>query len=443
MGVSVYVNGSDISDYVVSVERSHSLCRPISTATIYHTWDTGGFSTYEPVVIYEDGTKVFTGYTQEISVKRMNPELYILAKDPLIRAADTWIDTEIVTNQEWLIYWLSYFLNLSGVSFTAGTTTNKYMPPNTSWQIGSAYEHIVTLSKMLGWYIFSDPDGIIHVQDVSIGASSKTIATKSNILNFKRARSLDRARNATIVFGYGNLFSKQTTTVAGISDERVAVMASPLVGTQALADELAVTMLADFSKIGDEKNAKITGDPNLKIADTVTVKERFSKTNQPCLVTSIESRYQETYEMDITLDERCPSFWGYAPYPSGYYGAGSGIYKSTWGGGLYVLFSGEWNPINGNLPETAKQVYWFDVDESVIFAATAVGLYRSMDLGESYTKIPLTIPSGVYTQTEMVPIGVEIDKVEPNIVWAVAYNTAVVGVYRTEDFGETWECIGL
>ncbi len=64
MGIQLTIGGTDFTDYVVSSERSHNICNPLSSLDIELSPDLPrDIETYESVVFYENGTKVFTGYT--------------------------------------------------------------------------------------------------------------------------------------------------------------------------------------------------------------------------------------------------------------------------------------------------------------------------------------------------------------------------------------------
>ena len=61
------------------------------------------------------------------------------------------------------------------------------------------------------------------------------------------------------------------------------------------------------------------------------------------------------------------------------------------------------------------------------------GLYRSLDGGDTWTKLSKGLPEG-----DIGRIGIDISKSQPNIVYAIVENKKKNGVYKSEDRGETW-----
>ncbi len=61
------------------------------------------------------------------------------------------------------------------------------------------------------------------------------------------------------------------------------------------------------------------------------------------------------------------------------------------------------------------------------------GLYRSLDGGETWTKLTTGMPEG-----DIGRIGIAISKSHPNIVYAIIENKQRGGVYKSEDRGDSW-----
>jgi photosystem II stability/assembly factor-like uncharacterized protein len=106
-------------------------------------------------------------------------------------------------------------------------------------------------------------------------------------------------------------------------------------------------------------------------------------------------------------------------------GAVGTLYRSVDGGG--------WQPAAGIPLDTGVQAFTSHPDEpGTVFAATRVGVYKSTNSGESWTR--LAVPS----QNEEF-WSVTIHPLNHNVVFAGA---APVGVYRSDDGGEHWRRVG-
>jgi photosystem II stability/assembly factor-like uncharacterized protein len=89
-----------------------------------------------------------------------------------------------------------------------------------------------------------------------------------------------------------------------------------------------------------------------------------------------------------------------------------------------------WEPLTKGLPE-ATQVQAITVhptEPGVVYLGTWDGLYRSLDHGERWERLPLPEPGGEVWSVLVHPT-------RPRVVYA---GTSPVGVYRSEDGGETW-----
>ena len=122
-----------------------------------------------------------------------------------------------------------------------------------------------------------------------------------------------------------------------------------------------------------------------------------------------------------------------------------GVYRSIDGGQTWeqVLFIADDTGVvditldksdPNRLLAAAWQRYSFGQDWYVGGAAS--GIYRSLDGGDTWTKLGGGLPTGA----DVGRIGVDIAESNPNTAYAVVINSTggLIGIYRTQDFGTTW-----
>ena len=114
--VTVIVGGSDITEYVIETNRIERLCMTGATwlvaldldcPTTVYPWD--------PIVLYEDGTKVLTGYIASVSTEfSKKPRITIEGVDTWKRALDYWTIEEYYTSGDTMLGLVAYYLDMCG-----------------------------------------------------------------------------------------------------------------------------------------------------------------------------------------------------------------------------------------------------------------------------------------------------------------------------------------
>jgi hypothetical protein len=439
----VSIGGSSYNDYVVAIRRSHSICDGMGTGEIELAPGAALPSTYDSVVIYELGTKVFTGYVTNTKKGRMDVEYIVEIADPVIKLADYWTDTVYESSGETAEYWIGFFCDLVGVSYQFDVSYNRVVPDNSQgdgieWQYSSALDIIRELIVVGGFYMWADADGLLHFSDINTG----TNGNDSEILSIRRERSLDYARNRAIVFGKYPIAEEVTATVVSLDHEKTAIVASPYVETSEYALDLAGKMIGHFAQSSNIKFLEIIGIPSLQVGQQLHYADSWMGLDDYGLVTSFSSSMTNAgYIMDVVLDEFCPYIWGYAR------AAAVTIYAGTDGDGVWRSrnLGITWVDITNNIPSGVSHIVnGISASGQHVWAATEGGVYYTPSgeavpaSGVLWNDRTPTVPSGV-TLTNWTDV--EIDPADVNTVYVLMDDITNSGVYmhKTTDRGLTWD----
>jgi len=331
--IQLIVNGVDLSSYVVSSERNHCVCNPIASLKLSLEPNLPfTILPYQPMTFYEDGVKVFTGYTNSVAKKRMPFECSIECKDELIKAKDNWFTKRYVSGGESVGLWVTRFLTISKITnrdISAGAAYGIF--EGFGWQYMSALDAIVQALQMCPYQIYVDRNGVVRLVDMRVESTSST--TIDSYIDYERKRSDRWIRNRAIVFGAAGLVADELRDNIYIPGEiRSVIVATGQIHNAHTASRIAQEMLDEFEDPLDVKTVVIPGNPNLELGQTVRFTDPWSSYDALCLITSINSIYTpKTYETEVTLDEKCPNFWGWDRPPPEY----TTMYCGTWGMGVW------------------------------------------------------------------------------------------------------------
>lgn len=440
---SVTINGSSYTSYVVSIERTHSICEGMATGNIELSFGASLPDTYDPVVIEELGTKVFTGYVVNVTKGRMPIEYIVEIADPVIRLADYWTETLYESTGETAEYWIGFFCDLAGVSYQFDVSYNRIVPDNTDgsgieWQYSSALTIIRELLVIGGFYMWSDADGVIHFSDINTGRNSND----PDILSINRVRSITPSRNKAIVFGKRPISASAQQAVEGLDWEKTAVVASPYVETTAYAQDLASKMMTHFARQSDVIQMQIIGIPSLRVGQELHYFDSWLGLDDYGIVVKLSSRMENNgYTMVVTINELCPFIWGYMQVVV----VTVTLYAGTAGQGVWRTqnLGVSWEDITSDIPSNSHYINGISASGAVVWAATEGGVYYTSNgaatpSGVTWTsKTPSPLPSGV-TATNWTDV--EIDPNDSQTVYVLMDDETNYRVYmhKTDDNGSTW-----
>lgn len=387
MEATVTIGGVDCSNYIVFVNRHHSICRMVGEAEVGldPTWNQA-FSPYDEVVITEDGTKTFTGYVANIGHSRMPPARVINCQCPLKKVRDYWF-TEFSTGGSQVPTLIDNVMTEVGVSYSINDSYT-YPTAEEEWDNISAMKVFQSLLTMAGWQAYSDPDGVVQIGVLTRGTVSHTFNEGDNLFNVESGRDDSWIRNAIAVYGAPGISVKRYADDYEVGDfERAGAFANPLIGTIAAATDVADKALDLFDSELHVVRAEVLGDPDVRIGQTASATESFTSLNAHTdMITSVRSSMSaDGYMLDVMMGERCPTIWGFGAVARYLYAAtgGQGVYRSLDYGNNFVAVNGSGG---STLTGDALYVNAIEVDYSdreTVWAATRGGIYRTQNGGVS------------------------------------------------------------
>lgn len=379
--IQLIVNGVDLSNYVVTSERNHCVCNPVASLKLLMEPNLPfTILPYQPMTFYENGVKVFTGYAYSVAKKRMPIECTVECMDELIRAKDYWFAKRYASNGESVGSWVNRFLDMSGIadrSISAGAAYQVF--PGFGWQYMAALDAIVQTLQMCPYQIYADRNGTVRLVEMT---RKKPTITISGYIEYERKRSDRWIRNRAVVLGATGIVADKFRSNPYLPNEvRTVVVATGQIYNAATASRIADEMLDEFQNPLDIKTVTIPGNPNLEIGQTARLIDSWSSYDAECVITSINTFYgAKTYETEVTLDERCPNFWGWDRPPPEY----TSMYCGTWGRGVWR--SDDTGRTWSQTELKNKQVYAIHVvDDDTVWASCKHGVFYTSTAGASWT----------------------------------------------------------
>lgn len=357
--VHVTLDGTDITEYVISYERMQSMCTCVDTLSLIASpalpvspkpWRT--------IKITEGVTLKGEYYINEGGVRQPDGCFVIEAQDNSKRAVDYFI-TDIYTpeSESSARFWINKFLQEAGIDVKFKTESGGgSVAANTSLGLMSVYEQVLYLLQLSGWYMYFDRNGTAIIGKIEVDSTKVGKSIKLATLTEGKVISHDRMlRNRVVVWGgtqiltSGNIFvdiSKITPWNYDEEDLRAVVIANSNISTKAQAGYLAATALDAFATITREKHVQYEGEDGAKIGDTVRILGGLG------LVTSQGATFDRNtgLQQKLVIDERCPRLWGifdYADY----------VYVGTEGNGVYrknLKYGSGWENFSTGLDENSS-----------------------------------------------------------------------------------------
>jgi hypothetical protein len=315
MNVQIIHKTTDISEYVIDYTREQNICSGIGTlnitlsskyTTVVNTWD--------KFVLFEEGRQVGVFYANIITSNQPDGKKIVYCQDGTKYLNDYFIsDSYLIDYYSETGYWITKFLSDAGVPSYNVAGDGEPISNNTNLGLSSAYEQIVPLLQMSGWYMHFENDTCIIGDLLSQGAPTLKI-DNTDILNIKLIKNDKLLRNRALVLGStdpvtGGWITADLHRITNYNydanDLRAAVVSNNAIPSKAKAKELASKMLSAFGDITIEKHIQVHGARNVKIGDFVEVANGvWSGIGLVTSVGSVMSR--EGLITNITLDEKCP-----------------------------------------------------------------------------------------------------------------------------------------
>lgn len=350
MNVQVTWNGSDITTSVIEYTREQDICTGEGTLDLNVEAKTArGFDPWDTIIVYEEGTKVHTYNIS--SIEEVIPDvMYIVTcQDDSKRLTDYFIDTQFAIDYPSSSrYWIELFLGYAGVTYNFNTSSYGNTLAETTLGATSAYDALINLLQLNGWYFYFDKDNVCQIGKLSVDASSpEETFYGDTVLHIGYLKSDKLLRNRAVVWGAGDpdtmsWIYADSSTITGWNrpgnDYRTVVYSNPAIKTFGIAYYLAFLILTEFSKTIPEKDLSVTGSyPNVEIGSYI--RAITNKMTVQGMVTHITVHMSsQGLTTDYSLDQRCPRLFGYADW-------NDYVYIGTQGAGVWrkYIYSATWN----------------------------------------------------------------------------------------------------
>lgn len=453
MNLTLYWEGTDITNEVIAYERQESICESTGTINVEIKGNsTRNFQLYDTLILYENSVKKATYKVSSIDKSLPTYTMSLQGTNSQKDLFDCFI-VDKYDIAEYLSYktryWIEKFMTEAGVSYSFDTVSDgEYLPSDLVLGSASAGDIVKQLLQYSGWYLRYDADGVVIIGNLDYSSEDYSLSiSDTTLLNINIIRDNSILRNRAVVWGKGIpdsthwVFADITVPSSftrDANDIRTVLISNHMIESTLIANQIALKALNEFSKIKNEKRLKIAGTLDIALGDRVYVNSKYFKGTG--LVTSIEVQMsREGHTTYLILDQRCPRLIGYLNYNDGY------IYVGTTGAGVWrkTLNTHVWSDFSSGI--TDLNIIDLDVNNGVYACVASGGYLYTRYLGDtSWTKfnlIALADLEGIsYTDIECVAC--VIDRQTNNILAAYnrsdCINEITNGYYQVTDSGRSW-----
>jgi hypothetical protein len=391
MDAQILINSVDQSAYLLSSKRSYNYCNASQEFTLDLDLSCPTtINTYDPVIIYEEGVKVLTGYVQSIKKNAPEAKIVVHGQDIYVKAIDFFVDTTYTTEfGQTVQYWVSFLLNLAGLTAVFTDGSGPFVVVDQEIGLANISDLITPLLQYAGWFCKVNPDGQIVIGKISQATTGLGIAQGTDIITMDNERSYDKTRNVALVFGgidttlnqFTQIFAKRKVETDFLPTDQTVVVGNHLIGDQESAEQFANELVQAFSKVTFIKNYEIIGEPLLHAGEYIEVYSDFF--TGIALITNLSSSFDDNgYIMNITLDDLCPRIIASIKLQENLYAGttADGVWK-------YNLYDSEWTDISSGLNHF--HINDLSVDNGLYACCTPAGVYtKIINNGWRYQNLP-------------------------------------------------------
>ena len=387
MNIQVEHNNVDISEYVISYDREHKICTAIGTLTLVVSDNIATtFNPWDEIDIHEEGDFKVRYYISTINWSIPNSTISLDCQDESKRLVDYFIpDQYTVEYPTYTRFWIEKFLDEVGTSYQFQTTSQGNLLSNhTSMGLMSAYEQIIVLLQLSGWYMFFDGNGVAQIGTLNTDLSDYAEnLQKDDILDISVKKDDRMLRNRALVWGNYNPISL-TRVFADVEvhtpwnydhhDVRTMVIANSNIPNNSSAYNIANLLVKEFARITVEKHLTATGARDIQLGDVVKVHSNVYAGSG--LVTTFGvSMSKDGLITNLILDERCPRLFGYFNF-------GDYVYVGTFGDGVWrkhLKFIHNWENFSSGLNDL--RVTDLHINNGIFTSVTSSGgmFYKVFD----------------------------------------------------------------
>lgn len=340
MDILVRHNGVNITDEVLSYEREHKICTGVGTLTIDIERTTGRtFDPWDNIDIHENGDFKVRYFISDIIDSVPEGKVTLECQDESKRLVDFFIpESYIIETPSYTRTWIETFLDMAGVSYQFNTSSpGNLLSNHTQLGLTSAYEQILLLLQLSGWYMYFDGDGkaVIGSLETDLSGNSNSV-DRSDILSINRASDDKMLRNRALVLGAFDPFTLSYAAADIVvhtrwnydrNDVRSMVVANSNIPNAGSAYGIANMLIKEFARITIVKRLELHGARDFNLGEVCRVDSTVWRGKG--LITTFGVRMsKDGLITDLTLDERCPRLFGFFDF-------GDYVYVGTYGDGVW------------------------------------------------------------------------------------------------------------
>lgn len=189
-----------------------------------------------------------------------------------------------------------------------GSDASGYTFLEPEFSLEFVYGAIEQICSILQWHCYADTSGKVWFRDIKpvpVGGAVATFNTGvgGNLTMVNYRQSDDDLRNKVVVFGKEDIYAEASAASPYVPGGyyKTAVVASPLIDSQGMADGAAAFNLAAWNKLTEVVEAEAEGNPNVHVRDTVLVQDTFTGRNENWFVYNCSHRFSKDYRLGLTL----------------------------------------------------------------------------------------------------------------------------------------------
>lgn len=350
MNILIKHNSTNITSRVIAYSREHQICSSIGRLqlTLEGTYATS-IEPHDSVDIYENGDFKVRYYVSQVSKNVPDNTIILECQDKSKYIVDYFIpDTYTIDYPSYTRYWIEKFLTEAGISYSFTTSSQgKLISNNTALGLQPAYDQIMMLLQLSGWFMYFDGNGVavIGTLDTDLATSAGSI-DNSDILDIKRITDDKMLRNRAVVWGqfdairqeyaYADV-TKHTPWNYDHNDLRSMVISNSNIPNKSSAYNIANILLKEFARVTIEKHITVHGARNYNLGEALRVNSRIWR-GKGLITTFGVSMDRNGLVTNIILDERCPRLFGFFNF-------GDYVYVGTFGDGVWrkhIKFDPTW-----------------------------------------------------------------------------------------------------
>lgn len=340
MAILITRNGEDITNLLLTYERTQSLCSGIGSLILTVEAKTAAeFESWDEVILEEDGRQVGMYYVSYFDHNLNSANKIINCQDNTKRLSDTYIAEMIPvvanTNAK---YWIQYLMNQAGVSCIFTSPGNgSLLNPDSSMGLDNAYNLLLPLLQQSGWYMYINEVGEAVIGDLTININNVDIELNNeDILSVYTNKNDKMLRNRALVIGMTDAATDQQVYADIVThtpwnydnnDVRTVVYANSTIPNNGVAYTLANKIIQEFARITYTHTITSPGFYEASLGNVVFVDSDIHS-HVGVLTTISVSSGPEGFITTFVLDERCPRLFGYIGSDEEY------VYISTLGAGV-------------------------------------------------------------------------------------------------------------